>query len=117
MAVNLLERDLELATLDALLAKITRGQGQIALEMAGDWRGAADAWEQLGCPYERAMALLEGDETAQRTAKPRNGRRWRSSSAWERLQRRRWRASDCGRPERAASHVDLGLPHERIHRG
>lgn len=39
-----------------------------ALEMAGDWRAAADAWEQLGCPYERALALLDGDEAAQRSA-------------------------------------------------
>src|SRR5262249_3145331 len=29
-----------------------------ALQITGDWRGATDAWEQLGCPYERAMALL-----------------------------------------------------------
>src|SRR5262249_14022209 len=28
-----------------------------ALEMAGDWRAAAAAWEQLGCPYEQALAL------------------------------------------------------------
>jgi DNA-binding CsgD family transcriptional regulator len=39
-----------------------------ALQIAGDWRGAADAWEQLGCPYEQALALLAGDEVAQRTA-------------------------------------------------
>jgi DNA-binding CsgD family transcriptional regulator len=39
-----------------------------ALEMAGDWRGAADAWQQLGCPYEQALALADGDETAQREA-------------------------------------------------
>jgi DNA-binding CsgD family transcriptional regulator len=39
-----------------------------ALEMAGDWRGAADRWAQLGCPYEQALALLDGDEAAQREA-------------------------------------------------
>jgi DNA-binding CsgD family transcriptional regulator len=39
-----------------------------ALEIAGDWRAAADAWEQLGCPYEQALALMEGDEPAQREA-------------------------------------------------
>jgi DNA-binding NarL/FixJ family response regulator len=38
------------------------------LQIAGDWRAAADAWEQLGCPYEQALALLEGDEVAQREA-------------------------------------------------
>jgi DNA-binding CsgD family transcriptional regulator len=39
-----------------------------ALEMADDWRAAADAWRQLGCPYEQALALLDGDESAQRAA-------------------------------------------------
>jgi DNA-binding CsgD family transcriptional regulator len=39
-----------------------------ALQMAGDWHGAATAWEQLGCPYEQALALLDGDEPAQRQA-------------------------------------------------
>jgi DNA-binding CsgD family transcriptional regulator len=39
-----------------------------ALELAGDWRAAADAWERIGCPYEQALALLGGDEMAQRAA-------------------------------------------------
>jgi len=39
-----------------------------ALEMAGDWRAAAEAWERIGCPYEQALALLDGDESAQRAA-------------------------------------------------
>jgi DNA-binding CsgD family transcriptional regulator/tetratricopeptide (TPR) repeat protein len=30
------------------------------------WREAADAWEQLGCPYEQADALAGGDEGAMR---------------------------------------------------
>src|SRR5690606_2101348 len=42
--------------------------GPFAHEFAGRWREAADAWRQLGCPYERALALAEGDEPAQRTA-------------------------------------------------
>ena len=33
-----------------------------ALQIAGDWRAAADAWEGLGCPYEAARALAEGDD-------------------------------------------------------
>ena len=36
-----------------------------ALQMAGHWREAAHAWQQLGCPYERARALGEGDGAAQ----------------------------------------------------
>ena len=31
-------------------------------------RAAADSWEQLGCPYEQALALMDGDEPAQRAA-------------------------------------------------
>ena len=39
-----------------------------ALHMAGDWRAAAAAWEQIGCPYEQAGALADGDEPAMRRA-------------------------------------------------
>jgi ATP/maltotriose-dependent transcriptional regulator MalT len=31
----------------------------------GEWRTAAQQWEQIGCPFEQAMALAEGDEQAQ----------------------------------------------------
>ncbi|HEU0116686.1 MAG TPA: AAA family ATPase [Thermomicrobiales bacterium] len=33
-----------------------------ALQIAGDWRAAAVAWERLGCPYEAARALAQGDD-------------------------------------------------------
>ncbi|NNC93213.1 MAG: AAA family ATPase [Acidimicrobiia bacterium] len=33
-----------------------------ALQMSGDAAGAAEAWRRLGCPYEQAMALADGDE-------------------------------------------------------
>jgi DNA-binding CsgD family transcriptional regulator len=39
-----------------------------ALEIAGQWRAAAQAWQQTGCPYERARALAAGDEAARREA-------------------------------------------------
>jgi DNA-binding CsgD family transcriptional regulator len=40
-----------------------------ALEIAGDWREAARAWEQLGCPYEQASMLAwYGAEADQRAA-------------------------------------------------
>jgi DNA-binding CsgD family transcriptional regulator/tetratricopeptide (TPR) repeat protein len=42
--------------------------GPFVHELVGQWRAAADVWAQLGCPYERALALAEGDETAQREA-------------------------------------------------
>jgi DNA-binding CsgD family transcriptional regulator len=33
-----------------------------ALQIAGDWRQSASAWETLGCPYEQAMALADSDD-------------------------------------------------------
>jgi DNA-binding CsgD family transcriptional regulator len=39
-----------------------------ALSMAGDWKAAAAAWGELGCPYEAALALAEGDEAAMRSS-------------------------------------------------
>lgn len=39
-----------------------------ALQIAGRWREAADAWQRLGCPYEGALALAEGDAAAQQQA-------------------------------------------------
>lgn len=33
-----------------------------ALQLAGDWHQAADAWRELGCPYETALALADADE-------------------------------------------------------
>jgi DNA-binding CsgD family transcriptional regulator len=39
-----------------------------ALQVAGDWRAAAEVWERIGSPWEQALALLDGDEAAQRAA-------------------------------------------------
>ncbi len=36
-----------------------------ALQMTGRWREAANAWADLGCPYEQARALGEGDANVQ----------------------------------------------------
>ncbi|HEX5264327.1 MAG TPA: AAA family ATPase [Phenylobacterium sp.] len=38
------------------------------LHIAGRWREAAEAWREMGCPYEQAIALWGGDEAAQREA-------------------------------------------------
>jgi DNA-binding CsgD family transcriptional regulator len=38
------------------------------LMLARRWSEAAAAWEQRGCPYERALALASGDLDEQRTA-------------------------------------------------
>ena len=32
-----------------------------ALHMSGEYRRAAEAWRQIGCPYEIGLALLEGE--------------------------------------------------------
>ena len=36
--------------------------GPYALELAGDWARAADAWAAIGCPYEAALALAAADD-------------------------------------------------------
>jgi DNA-binding NarL/FixJ family response regulator len=36
--------------------------------MSGDWERAAHEWERIGCPYEQAEALADGDEPAMRQA-------------------------------------------------
>jgi DNA-binding CsgD family transcriptional regulator len=49
------------------------GQTEIAepygMEISGNWRGAAQAWQAFGCPYERALVLgWHGGELEQREA-------------------------------------------------
>lgn len=39
-----------------------------ALQLAGEWQQAAVAWQALGCRYEQARALADGDADAQRAA-------------------------------------------------
>jgi DNA-binding CsgD family transcriptional regulator len=34
-----------------------------ALQSTGRWQAASAAWQELGCPYERAHALMRGDES------------------------------------------------------
>lgn len=36
--------------------------------IAGDWHAAAEAWARIGCPFERGLALADGDPDAQRAA-------------------------------------------------
>jgi DNA-binding CsgD family transcriptional regulator/tetratricopeptide (TPR) repeat protein len=42
--------------------------GPHCTHMRGDWRAAAEAWERVGCPYERAEALADGDVAAMEEA-------------------------------------------------
>ncbi|PKO14564.1 MAG: LuxR family transcriptional regulator [Chloroflexi bacterium HGW-Chloroflexi-10] len=39
-----------------------------ALMIQGEWQAAAVEWERIGCPFEQALALAEGDELAKRNA-------------------------------------------------
>lgn len=39
-----------------------------ACQIAGDWREAAELWKHMGCPYEQALALADGDGAAQQEA-------------------------------------------------
>jgi DNA-binding CsgD family transcriptional regulator len=39
-----------------------------AFHMSGNWQAAAEAWKKIGCPYEEAMALADGDESAKLAA-------------------------------------------------
>ena len=36
--------------------------GRYVSQIAGDRRGAADQWAQIGCPYEAALALVDADK-------------------------------------------------------
>src|SRR5260221_3094575 len=39
-----------------------------ARQIAGDWQGAAVLWAEIGCPYEQALALADGDASAKLSA-------------------------------------------------
>jgi ATP/maltotriose-dependent transcriptional regulator MalT len=39
-----------------------------ASQLAGDWRAAAEQWAAIGCSYEAALALADGDGEARRRA-------------------------------------------------
>lgn len=41
-----------------------RAAGPFRCELAGDWRTAAEIWEDLGCPYDAAIARLAGNVPA-----------------------------------------------------
>jgi DNA-binding CsgD family transcriptional regulator len=41
-----------------------RAAGPFTFELSGDWRAAAQAWDELGCPYDAALARLAGDVPA-----------------------------------------------------
>ncbi|HMD82070.1 MAG TPA: hypothetical protein VKE92_12215, partial [Anaerolineales bacterium] len=52
----------------AITAPPVNAAEPFAAQIAGNWRESAALWEKYGCPYEQAMALIDGDETAQLAA-------------------------------------------------
>jgi DNA-binding CsgD family transcriptional regulator len=86
--------------------------GPYALQIAGDWREAATAWERLGCPYEAALALSEaGADDALRRALDechRLGARPLATLVSRRLRERGLRDVPRG-PRRAARESPAGL--------
>ncbi len=47
---------------------IDRMATPFVMMVQGDWRSAAEEWERIGCPFERALALMAGDAAAQMAA-------------------------------------------------
>jgi DNA-binding CsgD family transcriptional regulator/tetratricopeptide (TPR) repeat protein len=41
-----------------------RAAEPFAFHMMGEWKASAEDWRVIGCPYEEALALADGDETA-----------------------------------------------------
>jgi DNA-binding NarL/FixJ family response regulator len=41
---------------------VPRASGADAATLRGDWAVAAATWDELGCPYETAVALSDADE-------------------------------------------------------
>jgi DNA-binding CsgD family transcriptional regulator/tetratricopeptide (TPR) repeat protein len=58
----------ELGALLVRAGALERLPARVAAPYAGGWRHAAEAWRRIGCPYEEAEALAEGDEPAMREA-------------------------------------------------
>jgi DNA-binding CsgD family transcriptional regulator len=52
----------------ALTSAPTDCEPAYAAQIEGRWAEAAELWKQLGCPFERALALAEGEEHARREA-------------------------------------------------
>jgi DNA-binding CsgD family transcriptional regulator len=54
---------------ESLDAGSTQFAQPYAMEIAGEWRAAANTWKDLGCPYEQASLLaLHGNEIEKREA-------------------------------------------------
>ena len=81
-----------------------------ALQLAGRWREAAQAWGQLSCPFEQARALAAGDAIARQEALV----LYESLGAYgaARPLRKMLRASTRQEPTRAPRASTLNNPHQ-----
>ena len=79
-----------------------------AAHMRGDWRAAADLWRDIGCPYEMAMALADGDEPAMREAVEILDGLGATPAA--RFVRNRWRDLGNGTVPRGPTHATRANP-------
>jgi DNA-binding CsgD family transcriptional regulator/tetratricopeptide (TPR) repeat protein len=75
-----------------------------ARQLRGDSAGAAAAWREIGCPYEEALALADGDPAAQLAAvEILDGMGARPASAWVRARLRDRGVATVPRGPRAAT--------------
>jgi DNA-binding CsgD family transcriptional regulator len=51
-----------------LSSRPATAMGPFALQLDQGWSAAAQHWHELGCPYEAALAMADGDEAAMRQA-------------------------------------------------
>ncbi|WP_342363602.1 helix-turn-helix transcriptional regulator [Terrarubrum flagellatum] len=85
-----------------------------ALQIRGEWREAAKAWERMGCPYEHARALSEGDSRAKFAALDIFDRLGAEPAAAN--LRRRMRGDGVQRIPRGPRSVNRGSPHSLTQR-
>ena len=79
--------------------ELSSDEGPYALALTGRWRAAADAWVELGCPYEAAFALGQVDD------EDAAGERSSGCDSSGRVPRRQWWRGGCvsaGQASRAA---------------
>jgi DNA-binding CsgD family transcriptional regulator len=85
-----------------------------ALLLSGRWRDAAAAWAAIGCPYDEALALSEGDETARLAALARLDELGAQAAA-DRLRRQLRAAGVRGIPRGARASTQVN-PHQLTER-
>ena len=85
------------------------GDSPYALEAGGDWRGAAEAWERLDCPYEAALARSVSTDVTEVLAAFDRLRRLGAQPATELVARRLRALGVDKRPRRATVANPAGL--------